>query len=723
MPKNNVLVELFFNGVWNDITGNDDVFTDSPITLMHGPGEDGKTSRPCQISMRLDNADDKYRISNPQSPFYRLIGRATLIRVTVNDSVRAIGEINSWKCDQTPEFRQTPRRGKAWTDITAAGKLFRVNTWNKNLRSSLFRYNTLAGYTLAEYWDMEVASGGSEAPSVVGGAPLKPVLTPRYVLPNGSVIPPGGAPDFGSGDGIPGSDSLPSFQGGGTLRAAVRKQTFDGYAIDFVLQFEINADAGGTTSCDVLNWTESGTYVSFTVNVVKDSVTVFHSNAADAATFSATGSASVPVNMYDGTAHQFRYQVRQNGGSYSATLYESTGYFGVADNFVPGMTGTVGIPKIVQWNPLEDHGSYMPIAAGHLAIWASGQLGLQPTGAGGLNGNSSEKTPFRLFRVLSEENISSVYDGDTSLCVRMGVQHPGTLVELVEEFKITEDAILYDNRDTLDIAVKLRTNRYNQTPVLTLYPTDFPALPLEVMDNSDVQNIITATQSGGGEATAEDSTSFLSTQDSPDGVGEQKYQVDVNLYTPNTDLIQHANWWMRRGTVDLPRYPVVELDLNASPHLVPYINDLRPGDVIQILNMRENIIRLHILGWTETVSTHARKLLISCKADQQFVVGTYNGTTTRYDLRSCTLSGAHSINTTTLSLTMSENEVWSATSAYELIIAGEVVYIPIGAMGARAGSGPYTQTATGVTRAVNGISKILPSGSEVHVTTPGRWAL
>ena len=46
-----------------------------------------------------------------------------------------------------------------------------------------------------------------------------------------------------------------------------------------------------------------------------------------------------------------------------------------------------------------------------------------------------------------------------------------------------------------------------------------------------------------------------------------------------------------------------------------------------------------------------------------------------------------------------------------------------GGMSSVSGSGPFTQTATGVTRAKNGISKALPAGSEVHLTAQKRYAL
>lgn len=722
MPKNDVTVEMFYNGVWNDITDNDEVFTDSAITIIQGNTDEMGSLRSTQINMRLDNSSDKYRVSNPLSPLYRLVGRNTPLKVTVGSAVRGIAEVNSWKCDESQDFRKTPRRGKSWTDISASGILARVNKWGRFIRSPLYRAVVLSGTDPAEYWDMEIPSGGSEAPSAVSGSSLTPVTTVRYTVGT-SVLPPGGAPDFGSGNGVPGSAALPGFQNGGTLAGPIRKDTFNGYAIDWVMQFEANTDAGGTTSADVLRWTETGTYVEFTVNVTKDFVTVFHSNVADKATGSFTGSATAALDVYDGAPHHFRYQVRQSGGNYRADIYIDSANYATADNFVPGMTGTVGRPSAIEWNPGEDRGDYMPVACGHLVVWKSGQLGDQPPVFFALNGYAGETAGDRMDRLCDEENITFGLEGTAALSREMGPQKPDTLYNLMQEIKNTDDGLVYDDIDVLGIIFKIRSRRYNRTPTMTLYPSDFPALPVEVTDDLDTNNIVTARQRDGGEATAEDSTSFLGSQAPPSGVGEEKTEIDVNLYDPNTYLIQEANWWMRRGTVDLPRYPQLVLDLNASPHLVTAANDLVVGAVIEIVGLRENVIRLFVLGWTETIGTHSRKMVLTCKPDQQFVVGEYDDTAVRYDLASCTLNGVHSANATTLTLSMSSDEVWSTTSRYDIFIAGELITVPIGAMGARSGSGPYAQTATGVIRGVNGISKVLPTGSEVHVSTPGRLAL
>lgn len=704
MSKNDVTVELFYNGVWNDITLLEEVFTESPITIIQGVVDENSGFRPCSISMRLNNTNDKYRITNPQSPLYRLVGRNTQIRVQVGGNVRGVAEVNSWKCDQTQDFRKDPRRGKAWCDISATGIMGRVNRWNKLIRSPLFRAITLADpttYTAAEYWDMESPSGSSTSPSAVGGSPLIPVSEVRYTLPDGSNVPPGGAPDFGRGDGIPGSASLPNFQNGGTLSAPVRSATFDGYAIDWVMQFEATSDVAA--NADVLNWSESGTYVDFTVNVTKGFVTVFHANAADHATLASTGSATAALDVFDGAPHHYRYQVRQNGGNYLAELRIDSALYATADNFVPPMAGTVGSPRTIQWNPLEDSGVFLPSAAGHLAIWISGQIGGQPPTFYATYGYSGDTVADRFDRIFDEENITHAIIGTTSKSHRMGPQKPDTLFNITKEMRDTEDGLIYDDNDTLTVIFKLLNFRYNQT-ALTLYPTDFPGLPMEITDGVDTHNIITVSQRDGGEITVRDDSGFLGTQDPPDGVGEEKDQVDVNLYRPDYALPFHANWWLRRGTVDLPRYPQVVIDLNASPGLVAAVNAMLLGSVIEIVTMRENTIRQYVLGWTEVIGTHGRTITFTCKPDQQFDIALQDNTNKRQESYTSTLNASYGVGDTSLVVRFTVlSDQWSQDNEpYDWDIEGE--RITVTSMSAVSGSGPYTQTAT-VTRGINGIFK------------------
>lgn len=738
MPSD-LAVELYYDGAWHDLVPADDVFAE-PIKIMRGDSDEIAAPRPASVELTLANDDDRYRTTNPESPLYGKAGVNTPLRVSVGGTVRAQVEASSWVAGQTRDFRARPKRGKAWVDVEGGGLLQRINQWSQPLRSALYRYVDRSGVTPAEWWPMEDVAGSSQAVSAAGGTPMIPVTTTRYTLPGGEPIAPGGAPDFAEGAGIAGSAPLPSFQGGGTLFAPIRTTTFDGYAIDWVMQFAAGTDAGGTTSADVLRWRETGTYVMFTVNVVKDHVTVFHANAADAAALTSTGRADAPVDMYDGAPHHFRYQVRQNGGNYSATLYVDGGQTVVvaADNFGSAMAGTVGVPTTIEWNPGEDRGDHLPVAAGHLIVWASGQVGDQPAEFYALNGHAGERAAIRFGRLIDEELGTGKYyasDSSTASSKKMGPQRPDTLANLIRECVTTDDALLFDHRTDLRLYYLCRVDRYNQTPALTLNAADpdnsgLPTLPAEVTDDLGIHNIVTVSQRDGGDYTAEDATSSMGTQPPPDGRGEYKQQIPVNVYDESGDLPQLAGYYLNRGTVDRPRFPQVVVNLAAlDAARVAEVEQVDVGSVIEITGYREYTIRLYVVGYTEVITRAtktmgmSRTITFTCAPDQQFDIGVYSDDR-RYDLRTCTLRNETRIGLGNFTMDITADEAWSSTSSYDLLIAGELIGVPAGAMAARTGSpGAYQQVVTGAVRSKNGIRKTLPAGAEVHVANPGRWGL
>ncbi|MEU5094951.1 hypothetical protein [Streptomyces sp. NPDC020996] len=71
--------ELFYNGAWNDITG--DLRATAPVTVTRGlSAESSSTAEPTSCTCDLDSRDDRYAPRNPTSPLYGLIGRNTPFR-------------------------------------------------------------------------------------------------------------------------------------------------------------------------------------------------------------------------------------------------------------------------------------------------------------------------------------------------------------------------------------------------------------------------------------------------------------------------------------------------------------------------------------------------------------------------------------------------------------------------------------------------------------------
>src|SRR6185369_14234236 len=130
MAKQNLGLELYYSGSWHNLVTSSEVFSGASVTIRRGLGdESGGWPRPAQVTAQLDNSADKYRTTNPESPLYGLAGRNTPMRASVGGTVRAVVEASSWSADQTPDFRDSPRRGKAWVDVTGSGLLQRIGQW------------------------------------------------------------------------------------------------------------------------------------------------------------------------------------------------------------------------------------------------------------------------------------------------------------------------------------------------------------------------------------------------------------------------------------------------------------------------------------------------------------------------------------------------------------------------------------------------------------------
>jgi hypothetical protein len=635
-------------------------------------------------------------------------------------------EVTKWAPQQTVDFNRSAgpaSQGDAWTDVTAYGFLARLGQATEPLRSALYRATTMAATTPAGYWPLEDVDGSAVAVSGVGGAPMVPVTTVRYTLPDGTKLQPGGAPKFAQDGGVPGADSLVSLTDGGTLRAKLPTVAPGEYAVDFV--FRHNPGAGdGTTSADIFAWYESGTYKSFTVNVTNTSVTVFHANAADRAAGSFTGSATASVAVFDGAPHHFRYTVDQSGGNYAAELFIDGTSRGTANNFVPPMAGTVGSPTTVELNPLEDRGDYMPAAIGHVTVWATAT---PPATAPAAFGTPGERAGVRLRRLGVEEGWPVYVRTDEDATMPMGAQGVATALALVDEIERTEDGLINDQRGGVGLVLRTRAGQYNQAARLVLSMADGSIAPIlvPVFDNRGVANQVTAKNRTGEEATVVETSGPMSVQPPPGGVGRYPDTVDVNVDTDTVDLEQVAWWWLNKGTVEGARFPKVTVDLLAAPALARDASAVDPGDRITINGLKADPVDLRVLGIDQRIGSHTRTISYECEPYQQFVVGAYDDTTRRLDSGSTTLAGSGATTTST-ALTLSttnRGDCWSTTAGpgwYDLMIGGERMHVT--AMTAPTGAGPYSQTAT-VQRSQNGVVKTHAVGAEVHVATPARYAL
>lgn len=714
MPKQDVGVQLYYDGSWHDLVGDGEVFA-QPIVITQGLADESGALRPASVTLQLDNATDKYRPTNPQSSLYGRAGRNAPLRVQVGTATRAVVELSSVVTDQTQDFRQTPARGRAWADVQAGGLLQRVNQWSKPIRSAFYRHNSRLANVVG-YWPGEQDRGSTALFSPTTGT-RQAVF--RDIAPDSQYRPPSSAPllDFGAS-----SDADTGSEMGAYFAADPGGSDTAGWQISWAARYgqlvpgEQDVFDWGTRDANGI-YTAYGLYLDSTTGQI-----LIYSARDGVGAVLAYGASYSGWNWNDWTLIDV-------DASYSAgttTIYVN---WCNADNSANGFitTSFTGEPhRLSDWNASRFAGVPENSTMGHIVgvnVSSTGGTDLFSSGRRtAFAAHTGERASYRFARLCAEEGIAYYVGGQFAASYPLGPQGVDTLPNLFKEIAATDDGLIYDVLDEAKLQYLSRADRYRRTPALTLTPTDFPALPREVFDDKGLWNVVTARQRDGGEYTVSDDTSALGTQDPPDGVGEKRQDFDVSVADEVTALPQVANWWLRRGTVDLPRFPQLTLDLNAVPALVAAVDVLRVGDVVEITGFRENTIRLHVLGWTETIGTHTRTITFNCAADQQFVTGVWDATDSRWDSATHTLKTG--VNTTATSVTfrsLSSKVTWSASTPYDVFIAGE--RLTVTAMGAPSlVGGGYDQVAT-VTRSVNGIVKSLTAGAPIHIATPGRWAL
>jgi hypothetical protein len=691
--KQNVKAELFYDGTWHDLVADEDVFTSAPITITQGLADE-QTLRPGSATLQLDNGDDTYRTSNPESPLYGKIGRNTPLRITVGSTVRSVTEAAKWSSDSTDDFRRSPRRGKAWTDVSGDGLLARLGRWSEPLRSPMVR-QAQSLPALTGLWPMD---DPSDATILSSALPAAAAATIAGDVTTGATDRPAGA--------------SASVQLGTTSNLSGRfaGSSNSGWQVSFACRVPALPTTGASTWYDLISFTDTvGRRWAWKISQISHSVEATDAAGNILATNAFTFGSPTPDRWT-------RYLIKVTPTGVDFRWYQQDDLTG----FVGTITYAAATGALATWNITSNA---ITSDAWYSTLHAVDDTSLDLTNSANVksafNGYRGETARPRFRRLMTELGLAYTEPTVTTTYTSraMGAQPAATIVDLLTEIATTEDAILTDTPDSIGLTLMSRGYRYRQTPI-TLTPTDFPSLPKEVEASADAHNVVTASQRDGADSTAEDVTGPLGTA----VIGEQRETVDVNV-ADQTLLPQIANWWLRRGTVNLPKYPTVEINLAAlSPARVAVIETIVPGSVIEIAGFRENTIRLYVLGWREVIGTHTRTITLNCAPDRQFQVGKWDATDSRWDSPTTTLKTAVNSSATDLTFRCAFfADRWSQNTPYDVMIAGERVTVT--AMGAAAPvAGGYDQAVT-VVRHVNGITKALPASSPVSVATPGRWAL
>ncbi|GLI00303.1 hypothetical protein [Phytohabitans aurantiacus] len=700
MAKQDVVVELFYDGVWND--HSDRVYTRDPIEIGRGRGDEQPEPTPSTATLTFDNRDGMFNPRNPSSSLYGKIGRNTPIWISTSGggSGRFVGEVSSWK----------PRRaikGDAWTEVTASGVLRRLGQGASPLRSPAFREVIRQTNTgIVAYWSGEDSSGATElAAGLASHGPMRIV---------------GGSPQLGSSDVFPGSAPCIDM---GSAPTAVLHGRCPAAAGTGTLKFRMFASfpAAGLGSDQVLAdlYTAPGTGTIRLWRLIYGSAFngTLKLQGLDS-TFAVVEDSGAFGFAIDGQIAMLGFEVTQDGADVDYEV--ATHYLQSDGTEVPGIGSgtftvqTVGAADEVYIGP---GAGLADTSIGHIIIGNSSATvdGLEQAFTGWIK----ETAAGRADRLCEEEDVAFTLVGTAGDSTPMGPQPVGTLTELLTECERADGGILFETRGGVGITYCTRTALYNQTPVLELdFDAGQIAPPIDPdIDDQHVRNDVTVKRSNGSSARAVQETGPLNVNDpadDPDGVGRYDTQYDVNTAS-DTVLPDIAGWRLHLGTTPDIRYPQVTVDLDAAPALEADTDAVNIGDLITIDNLEADLVSLMVLGYTETIGSHRRTITFNCVPASPYNVFVLDES--RLDTGGSDLATAEDTTSTAWSLDVTGTALWSTTAEpYDLRVAGEVVTVTVN----NDASTPQDVT---VTRSVNGVVKAHAAGESIRLADPRVLAL
>lgn len=678
-------------------------FTDVPlmataVKITRGNEPFGTWPRPSQIQCEIDNDSLNYDPSRPTSLLYGLAGRNTQVKIRPHGSTYLWAEASTWTPQRTPDHVAGQRRGRSSTGLVAEGLLRRIGTWSDPIRSPMYRTNS-SRTTSIGHWPLEDDRDAT-------------VLANSY---------PGGIRGQIKAGATPGDSEAP--QGAASsvkvTAASLLAGTFAGASTTAGWQvcwaFKLPATPGSATYGTLLRWTTSNGYTWYAeVNDTAYQYRVIDSDGTSLLSYAVLHGGRTPDQWLT-----MRVKCSVSGG----TVTVEPAWYAQGDSVEVGGTTTFSgsVGALRTWaqdgNAVVDGGWFSHVF---------GVTGTSDSLVGSdaqkiFNGYSGEAAGIRYGRIVAEQGLTAYVIGTSTDTMLMGPQKVGTLLDVLKEIRDTDDCRIDDER--FDIALTLSTRRalYNQDSALDLtYPTHIYAYEKEIGD-LNTHNQVTAKNVNGGEATVTQESGPMSIEAPPDGVGLNLFTVNVNVSDEN-DLDDIAHWHLAKGTLDIPLYRSITVNLTASPSLLSAAVTVREGNYITVTGLEAETLHQLVVGIVRDITAGVETITFLCEPYDPYILGIWDDASFRYDSATSTLAAGYTSSQTSWTVECTDpNDVWSTTATpYDWLVGGERVTVT--SMGAASGSGPYTQTAT-VTRAVNGVSKAQTAGTAIHLADAKRWGL
>lgn len=568
---------------------------------------------------------------------------------------------------------------------------------------------TATSFRAAAYWPLDEGSGAVSGRSRLGGADM--VFT-RPTNPVGR---------FGAGDTrLPWLNKGVVLYSGDRLRGVVNMAAPTATGWEFAFLYACQDGADMTIS---LNTTAKTVW---TIQILPGTNQIG---------FSAPGGGMVLANdlsldLFDGVSKLVMFRVWENTSTPTtadayivvSSNYEGAGTFGTNDIIDDGFS--IGVPNrpISRLESVEfEHAGLVdrPFVLSHVAAFSA----LDLTGAYQLEvpaaGNILEQADARMTRVCAEKAVPFTTNS-SYVTALMGPQKPTDLLSVVDGCARADMGLLFEVRDALSLKYRPLAELHNGGTVLTLdYAAHQVAPPFEpVRDDQKIRNDVTAKRDDGGEARYEQLVGRYSTADpAAGGVGRYDSTVNVNVRSDN-QLGDIAGWTVHLGTWDEPRAPTVTVFLDTvSDALADTVLSVDIGDRIDIVNLQSigiyDTVSLLVLGYEESWDDGTHQITFNCVAQRPYRVLKLDTPGNKVDSGSSTTAAAFTSGTSvTMSVAVSSPaDLWATAGAapFTVKVAGAVLNVTA----VSGASSPQTFTVDAVP--VNGVSKIIPVGSPIHL--------
>lgn len=672
-----VTLQLFYNGVWNDVP----LFAGAGTKLTTELDDDGLGH--VKIECEIDNDSGQWDPEDPTSVVYGKVGRNTPARIMHHGFERKDAEASEWHPDETDDYRQGVA-GRRWVKFTAEGPLRRIGRWTDRLRSPL--YGQITGIAnLVGYWP---------------GEDDRDAIAPTYTV--GKTATAAGV-SFGDQDTPAGSEFSIKLSTGSTMSGRFKRGTASG-GWQMAWSYRIPA-APVSGTVEMIRW-RTGNGYNWMAGITPTGYYFEAVNDKSAVLWSATG--SFGTGAEPGQWISYRVKVSRSGGTVTVEPAWYPQFLETPWGFTDTFSGTIG--ALDSWK-LTAAAANDDCLIGHIFGVQTVLDDLQSFNAlRSFDGYLGETAGARFSRLCGQLGITRFIVGPSSETIPMGVQKPDTVIELFKEIARSEQGIIFDERyDVPALTRRSRRSMYDQTPKLALtFPTHITPPLKRVIGDVDSANIVTAKNRNGGEYTSIRETGVRNRTSTFPGIGEYRKTIDVNLKHPH-DLIHTADFGRARGTEDAPRLETIIVDVVEHPELRTACEDVQLGDAITLTGYRPDMLWLRVIKIVETSGSQSHVFEFDTEPYGPWRVGEYDDGVTRYDtVGSLLKSGPYSTTFGTFTVTI-PNGGWSTVAEpYDIIVGGERCTVT------NCFNSGADQGLT-VTRSVNGVVKTHVDGEEVRL--------